>query len=255
MIELTPAAQERLDAYLQRMRNVLRGTKSVAADEVESNVREHIDIALASASGPVSATEVIGVLDRLGPPERWLADEERPAWRKIWDRLRSGPEDWRLAYVSFGLFLMAILFIPFMIPAFVVSRAYVEFARNRGEELGARRWLVYPAIAFMLALAVVGLIVGPALPILAWGIGERGFYQIFEVPRGVVGELRFFFGIGGVLFGAWWIVASMFVAAFLRPIRFVVMPLLDGVQRKHIAVLALIGAVVAAAGGVLIYYR
>jgi hypothetical protein len=255
MSELTPAAQERVDAYLQRMRNVLRGTKSVAADEVESNVREHIDIALASASGPVSAAEVIGVLDRLGPPERWLADEERPAWRKIWDRLRSGPEDWRLAYVSFGLFLMSILFIPFMIPAFVVSRAYVEFSRKRGEELGARRWLVYPAIAFMLALSVVMLVIGPALPLLIWGIEDRGFHRIFDVPRSIAGELRFHFGMGGVLFGSWWIVASMFVAAFLRPIRFVFMPLLDHVQRKHIAVLTLIGAVVAGAGGALIYYR
>jgi hypothetical protein len=58
-----------------------------------------------------------------------------------------------------------------------------------------------------------------------------------------------------VLFGSWWIIAAAFCAAFLRPIRFVFAPLLDGLGRKHFAVLALIGAVVAAIGGTLIYYR
>ena len=42
MIEMTPAARDRVDNYLQRMRSELRGTRSVAADEVEQSVREHI---------------------------------------------------------------------------------------------------------------------------------------------------------------------------------------------------------------------
>ena len=69
------------------------------------------------------------------------------------------------------------------------------------------------------------------------------------------GEVRFVFGMGGVLFGSWWIIAAAFCAAFLRPIRFAFAPLLDGVRRKHFAVLAAIGALVAAAGATLIYYR
>ena len=66
MIEMTPAARERMNDYMQRMRSELRGSRSVVADDVEQSVREHIEIALEHAAAPVGATEVIGVLDRLG---------------------------------------------------------------------------------------------------------------------------------------------------------------------------------------------
>lgn len=260
MIEMTPAARERLDNYLQRMRSELRGTRAVVADEVEQSVREHIEIALATAQTPVGATDVIGVLDRLGPPERWLADEERPLWRRALARLRSGPEDWRLAYLAFGLFLVSVVFFPvggvlLLIPAMLVSRAYIEFARDRGEPLGARRWLVYPSIALVLALATGLLIIGPPLPLIAFGLDDDLFVQMFDVPQTEAGQVRFLFGMGGVLYGSWWILAAAFCAAFLRPIRFVFAPLLDGLRRKHFAVLAAIGVVVTAVGATLIYYR
>jgi hypothetical protein len=255
MIEMTPAARERFDNYLQRMRSELRGTQT--ADEVEQSVREHIEVALAGAQSPVGATEVIGVLDRLGPPERWLADEDRPMWRRALDHVRSGPEDWRLAYLSFGLFVASIVLLPLfgfllLIPAMFAGRAWVELARDNGEPLGARRWLVYPAIAVVLAFAIGLLIIGPPVPLLALALKENGMW---DVPQTRAGELRFLFGMGSVVFGSWWIVAAAFCAAFLRPIRFVFAPLLDGLQRKHFAVLATIGALVAAAGATLIYYR
>lgn len=264
MIDMTPSARERLDSYLLRLRSELRGTRSGVADEVEQSVREHIEIALASAHAPVGATEVIAVLDRLGPPERWLADEERPAWRRVIAKLQSTPDDWRLAYLAFGLFLASIVFLPIggfllLIPAMLVSRAYIEFARGRGEPLGPRRWLVYPSIAVVLMFATGLLIVGPPLPVMALGLqdvnGEEGFEQIFDVPQSEVGQIRFLFGMGAVLFGSWWIIAAAFCAAFVRAIRYIFAPLLDGLRRKHFAVLALIGALVAAVGATLIYYR
>ena len=260
MIEMTPAARERLDTYMQRLRSELRGTRAVTADEVEQSVREHIEIALAQAQTPVGATEVIGVLDRLGPPERWLADEERPILRRLMDRLRSGPEEWRLAYVAFGLFVATFLLLPIggfllLIPAMLVSRAYVELARDRAEPLGARRWLVYPAIALVLALSVGLLIVGPPLPLLGIALDDDAFEPMLDIPDTRAGQARFVFGLGGVLFGSWWIVAAAFCAAFVRAIRFVFAPLLDGLRRKHFAVLGAIGAVVAAVGAALIYYR
>ena len=260
MIEMTSAARERLDNYLQRMRSELRGTRSVVADEVEQSVREHIEIALASAPAPVGATDVIAVLDRLGAPERWLADEERPLWRRLLHRLRDSSDDWRLAYFAFGLFLLSFVFFPvggffLLLPAMLVSRAHIELARDRGESLGARRWLVYPAIAAVLAIAVGLLVIGPPLPVIGLGMEDDGFEQVFDVPQHAAGRLRFLFGIGGVLFGSWWIIAAAFCAAFLRPIRFVFSPLLDNLRRKHFAALALIGALVAAAGATLIVYR
>ena len=259
MIEMTPAARERVDNYLQRMRSELRGTRSVVADEVEQSVREHIEIALSHAQTPVGATEVIGILDRLGPPERWLADEERPMWRRALDRIRSGPEDSRLAYLSFGLFVASIVLLPMfgfllLIPAMFVGRAWIELARERGEPLGARRWLVYPSMVVVLAFATGLLIVGPPLPAMAFALDDD-VEPLFDIPTTRAGELRFLAGLGGVLFGSWWILAGAFCAAFVGPIRFVFAPLLDGLRRKHFAVLAAIGAVVAAAGATLIYYR
>ena len=259
MIEMTPAARERLDNYLQRMRSELRGTRSVVADEVEQSVREHIEVALANAQSPVGAAEVIGVLDRLGPPERWLADEERPAWRRFVDRVRNGPEDWRLAYLAFGLFLLSVVFFPvggflLLLPAMLVSRAYVELARDRGEPLAARRWLVYPSIAVVLAFATGLLIVGPPLAMMAV-VFDDDVERILDIPRSEAGQIRFVFGVGGLLSGSWWILAGAFCAAFLRPIRFLFAPLLDSLGRKHFAVLAAIGALVAAGGATLIYYR
>ena len=259
MIELTCGARERLDNYLQRMRSELRGTRSVAADEVEQSVQEHIEIALAHAQSPVGAAEVIGVLDRLGPPERWLADEERPVWHRFMDRLRNGPEDWRLAYLAFGLFLLSFVFfgiggVLLILPAMLVSRAYVELARDRGEPLGARRWLVYPPIAVVLVSATVMLIIGPPLPVMAFAL-QDDIERTLDIPQSKAGEVRFLFGMGSVLFGSWWMIAAAFCAAFLRPIRFVFAPLLDGLRRKHFAVLAAIGALVAAGGATLIYYR
>lgn len=255
MIEMTPAARERLDNYLQRVHSELRGARPAVADEIEQSVHEHIEIALAHAQGPIGATDVIGVLDRLGPPERWLADEERPAWRRFTDRIRSGPEDWRLAYIAFGLFVASLLLFPIgvilMIPALIVSRAYVELLRDRGEPLGARRWLVYPSIALVLAIAVVVFVIGMPVPMVSWVTQE----QVFDVPENTASRVRFNFGIGAVLFGSWWILTAAFCAVFLRPIRFVFTPLLDGLLRRHFGVLAAIGAVVAACGAALILYR
>jgi hypothetical protein len=259
MIEMTPAASERVNNYLQRLRCELRGTRSVAADEVEQSVREHIEIALAHASSPVGATEVTGVLDRLGPPERWLSDEDRPAWRRFMNRLSTAPDDWRLAYLAFGIFLASLLLFPIgpllIIPAMLVSRAYVELARDRGESLGARRWLVYPSIAIVLAIATGLLIIGPPMGFLAFVFDAHGLEPLLDIPHSPAGEIRFVFGMGGALFGSWWIIAAAFCAAFLRPIRFVFAPLLDGVHRRHFAVLAGLGALVATGGATLIYYR
>jgi hypothetical protein len=55
--------------------------------------------------------------------------------------------------------------------------------------------------------------------------------------------------------GTWWIIAGGLCAAFIRPIRFVFLPLLDRVRRKHFAMLSAIGALLAAAGAALIHYR
>ena len=41
MIDMTPDAKQRFDAYLQRTRTALRGTRAVEPAEVEQNVIVH----------------------------------------------------------------------------------------------------------------------------------------------------------------------------------------------------------------------
>jgi hypothetical protein len=258
MNEMTPAARQQLDDYLQRMRTALRGARPELAEEVEQSVREHIEIALEEWQEPASGTQMIAILDRLGPPEQWLDEDERPTWRRAIDGVSPRTDESRLPYVSFGLVLASILlFMMFgfllLIPAMFVSRAWIEQKRERGETLGSKRWLVYPAIAIVFAFAALVFLVVPPQAAMAFIRDDAG--RLFDIPTSPAGELRFMAGLRCVMFGSWWIIAGGLCAAFVRPIRFVFSPLLDGLQRRHYAVLAAIGALLAAAGGALIYYR
>jgi hypothetical protein len=250
MIELTDSARERFDSYLIRLRSALRGARSVEPEDVEQNVREHIEFALAGTPAPIGAEHLGAVLDRLGPPERWLQDEERPAWKRVLDRLRSGPDDWRLAYAAFGLFLASFLLLPvggplLLIPAFFVSRAYVALMVEKGEPIGARGWLVYPAMAFILLFVVGAILVGPPSIAMAWAFEEGGIHQIARATSWDLTGLK----VGFVLaaFGAWWIIAAAILAALHRPLRYAFHPLLENYRRRHTLILAALGAVALAA--------
>jgi hypothetical protein len=254
-MNMTPAARQQLDTYLQRLRSELRATRAEAAEEVEQSVREHIEIALEDAPTPVSGTDMIAVLDRLGSPEQWLAEESRAVADRSSD---SGADDSRLPYVAFGLVLASIasfMFFGFLllIPAMFVGRAWIEQKRERGEPLGSKRWLVYPAVALVLAFVALLLLFLP--PLAAIAFIRDDIARSFDVPIDPAGELRFHAGLRAAVIGTWWILAGGLCAAFIRPIRFVFLPLLDRVRRKHYAMLSAIGALLAAAGAALIYYR
>jgi hypothetical protein len=248
MIEMTETARQRFDSYLSRLRSSLRGARSVEPDDVEQSVREHIEFALAGTPAPVGAEHLGVVLDRLGPPERWIPDEERPIWRQVFDRLRSGPEDWRLAYVAFALFCATIILLPvggvlLLVPAFLVSRAYVSFAAEKGDPIGARKWLVYPAIVTLLLFVLGMIIIAPGAGITAFFIEEQRFYQ-GDVTRQAAAGLT---AIGG-----WLIAAAGLLALMLRPLQAFFRPVLDGVRRKHFIILAAIGAIAAGAGAAIL---
>lgn len=260
MNELTPAAQQRLDEYLRRLRLSLRSAAPGEADDVEQSVREHIDIALAHASAPVGGEQLAEVLDRLGSPDGWVPAEDRNlverTFEKVKERLRSGPEEWRLAYLTFGLFIVALITLPigiglFLLPAsFFASRAYSDFMESRGETAGARRWLIYPPIGLFLALAVAMFVVGPAGPALGWGIDQGGFLQMLEESRlrAPYHEEQFVAGAAAATLGLWWVLASLIAMVFLPVIRFIFKPLLANVRRIHFLGLTLVGVVALAIG-------
>src|SRR5262245_8340966 len=88
MISLTPEAQVYLDDYLADVRSAVAGHQSVSPSEIEQDVREHVFAALEGAGQPVTATQLAAVLDRLGPPAEWVADEPRSIWKYLADKLK-----------------------------------------------------------------------------------------------------------------------------------------------------------------------
>jgi hypothetical protein len=253
---LTPEAQRTLDRYLQAVRLTTRGTGLPAA-EVEADVREHIASALESEAAPVDDPALARVLERLGPPGVWVPDEEVSAWRRTVRRLAQGPEDWRLAYVCFGLMALGAVTAPFgglvlMIPAYFLARAARALAREQGTELGARRWLIDPALwSFALPFALL-LLTGPVPPLLVWGISEDGFLRLAGVsgrgdtPR----SIGVYAAMTAMAFGAWWMLIAAVGAATLEALRQLLLPLAEGLRRRHLATLGLAGMVCLAAGGV-----
>lgn len=261
MMDLTPSARQQFDEYFRRLRRSLRGASPAEADDVEQSVREHIDVALAGAPGPVGAEQLAEVLDRLGAPDRWVPVDERSMVQRVMERLRSGPEEWRLAYLAFGLFLLALVLLPvgigffLLIASYLASRAYVDFMTGRDEPAAGRQWLIYPPIGLFLLLTTGFFIIGPAGPLAVWGVDEDGFLHMLEASgvRAPYHSLQFFAGAVAATFGTWWIIASFIGMIGLPVARFVFRPLLERVRRTHFLGLTMVGTLVLAAGVALLW--
>jgi hypothetical protein len=257
MMDLTPDAKRRFDDYLQRIHSALRGTPAIETGEVEQNVREHVEIALAGAPAPVGAEHLAAVLEQLGPPERWLPDDERPMWRRVADRVLHGPEDWRLAYLTFALFAVMLLFpvgaILLLIPSFLLARAHVEMVKSRGEELGARRWLVLPPIACLLVIVAAAALVVP-VGVSAGLAGQRDtldFLGFSPVDRN--DRLRMHIGLAATGAGIGWIFLSAIFAGLLPQIQTLFAPFLASLRRTHALNLTIAGAALIGIGMVILY--
>jgi len=106
MTRLTPEASSRMDQYLRQVRSTLSGCASVHADEVERDVREHIESELPADQQAIPVQDLNRILDRLGSPSQWVPAAEIPWWRRFLNRWHHGPEDWRLAYLAFILLVL-----------------------------------------------------------------------------------------------------------------------------------------------------
>ncbi len=183
---LSPAAEARFEEYLTQMRRALLGVPDVSAAEIEADIREHVENELRNAARPVEPFVLETVLRRLGPPTQWLPPGRVPVtaqvsagfstlgqylkarWRAARDAVWRGPQDWRLAYLSFGVFAVGILSVPFfplfLVISYFLSRAGLAAAADQGITLDAgRKWLLYPPVVLVslaLVLAVIAVPVG-----------------------------------------------------------------------------------------------
>ncbi len=159
-VEYTAGARKIVDDYLQAIRDRLWGAKTVDADEVLDGIGEHLEKELAARSQPVSPADVNEVLTRLGPPEQIVPDEGMSWWQKMALRLRQGPEDWRLAYLSFGALTIGSMLGPLGLAAsFMLSRAAVSFEDKIDPP--AKKWLVYPSLIIVYVLLGVLFLTWP----------------------------------------------------------------------------------------------
>jgi hypothetical protein len=160
MVELTVAARRCLDEYLALVRSSLRHCRSVNVTDVERDVVEHIQQALAGAAAAVEAPELENVLRGLGSPSQWVPQEELSGLERVLLALKSGPEDLRLGYMAFGL-LAGTLFasaclnlmfgfgglLPFLLlgiaASFILARASLSAGCGVS---GAEKWLIYPSL-------------------------------------------------------------------------------------------------------------
>jgi len=263
MITLSENAERSLQDYLQQARAYLRGSKSVDANEVEQNITEHIENELAGAAEPVSRDVLDAVLNKLGRPQQWVPMEELPWWWRIIFRLRSGPEDWRLAYISLMLLVAGILTLPFplvgivlILASFLASRAAVA-EMGGTEELKAQKWLLYPSLIIVYVFVLLTLLTWPLvfLPlaeeyehILINSIGRFNN----ETPYWIMVAL-----VTAVGLGLWW---SILAAVVLKPrkvLQAIFNPFAEKIRSKWAIRLLLVGLVMmifSAVAGI-VYYQ
>ena len=236
MIEFSNGAKKALENYLRQVRVYLRWSRSVDADEVEQNIKEHVENEFADATAAVSVEQLDAVLQRLGGPRQWVPEEELPWWRKIILRLSTGPEDWRLAYISFGLLLSGFLFfiysgLLFIIigASFIISRAALAAASDH-KELGAQKWLIYPSlvlvylfIAFLLLFGLIFL----AAPVV------RKFADMSEAVSMV--------SFATIVTGLWWCVLGIAFCRWPAIVQNAFKPFAEWFSRKYAIALACMG--------------
>jgi len=78
MIELTLGPQQRLESHFAELRRVLVDDGKADPGDVERDIRDHIQTALADVAGPVDESRLDQVLRSLGAPAEWIDSPERP---------------------------------------------------------------------------------------------------------------------------------------------------------------------------------
>lgn len=257
MATLTQDADHHLQSYLRRVKAALRPHRSVDVTDVERDVMCHIEAALAGHPAPVDAGTLLPILNRLGSPSTWVPDEELPAWRRVLTRMRSGPEDWRLAYLTITMLFLGLtlpiegtdvwLLKPALIALSVVTaRASLSLLAEYDEPVGARRWLLYPPLVpvYVAVLLVTLFWPGPVAGVAASEapmramLGRLGYSPYSAPPL-----------LGTMAMGVWWMALGIGLAARSGIVRACFYPFAERVGRRHGVMLSAAGVVLALGAG------
>jgi hypothetical protein len=252
MVALSPDAKGHLDQYLKQIRMALSGRESIDADEVERDVLSHIDAELSGDSEPVPAHRLLAVLDRLGEPNEWVPGEEA-AWRRPFTALSSQPNDWRLAFVSFGSLVLTVILmtgrvmlwpLPLaLVPlAFVTARINIALLDERGEPLGLRQWLLFPPLLVVYVPVFLALIGGPALPLASFLNDDPAARNRLSAFADVSPWIAVP-GAVALALGCWWTLLGLVGTQLTSSVRAFFRPFANRYDRRHATRLALTGVV------------
>jgi len=187
------------------------------------------------------------VLDRLGTPDRWVPAEDLPAWRRVLNRLHSGPDDWRLAYFTLAAFVMGFWLPPLGIASLPLARATLAQLDAHDEPIGPRRWLVYPPLVLWYAAFAILLLVGPVAPVVV-GLEEvmvdGRLAAVVPWPTWIVAPV-----IVVLALGIWWVILGLGLGRLRRIVHLVFWPFADWFDRRHARRLSLAGLILALASG------
>jgi hypothetical protein len=248
MVAFTSDAQAYLDRYMRQVKAALSGNRSVDAHEVERDVLGHIEAEL-PPNEPVTLDRLQRVLKQLGSPNQWLSVDDLPLWRRVLLRLWSGPEDWRLAYLTFICFAIGPFLGPigpmFFLASFPLARAALTVLEERDGPIGARRWLIYPPLVMWYASFAIVVLSWPLATAVALSEQVHRNARLAELlrPTWVILPAAAMVGIG-----LWWTILGFLLLRLERLIHIAFWPFGEWLERRHAIRLALIGIVVAAVG-------
>lgn len=257
MVALTRDAQGQLDRYMRRVKVSLRGQSGVDAGDVERDVLGHIEAELEALDQPVTAASLGTVLDRLGSPTQWVSPDDLPLWRRVVSRLRWGPEDWRLAYLTFACFFGGPVLASLgegwsalggvMLPASILmARATLALLAEHDEDVGARRWLIYPPLVLFYAAIALPLLAWPIFPLVASleAHEARALWREW-VPQSL---WILFPSVVALCLGVWWIILGGLLTRFTQAVSVVFWPFGDAWDRRYSMRLVFAGLALAVIG-------
>ena len=205
---------------------------------------------------PVSRDDLVAVLKKLGSPQQWVPAEELAWWRLMILRLRSGPEDWRLAYLSFGLLVLGCV-LPWTFPvlvtaSFIVSRAALSEVGDT-KELEAQKWFLYPPLIIVYLFALLVLFTWPLVAFVPLAEDyERRFSRLQD-------DFDYWFVAMSVIvagLGLWWSTLAVVFLKSRKTVRVLFRPFADGFKSRWTLLLLAIGLGLMLSLGVgIVYYR
>jgi hypothetical protein len=245
ILKLSLNAQKSLDDYINQVKAYLKGVKSVDAEEIVQNINEHIENELTGAAEPVGPETLDEVLKKLGSPQQWVPEEELSWWKKFVLRIRTGPEDWRLAYLSFGLFVIGFLFPPaflLLVPAsYLVSRAAMSLS-NYDIKVKAQKWLIYPSLIVVNFFIFLILLLWPLIISINIGYGlehsvRQSFYQFHDDLHYWIMACSFIISS----LGLWWVIFTVILMRKKSILKVICWPFTDKITKKLFLILWLVG--------------